>query len=102
MMPAKNRITIGANATCARTQGTLTSRRQALHFIDLWGPRLCFCQNEKVLRSHHGHSYIRISLEAAFFSRLSEASLPAQAPGVDAPKERFVKDETWEALGPSA
>src|SRR5262245_46041571 len=58
MRPANVSSTIGAKATCARTHGTLTRRLQALHAMDRLGPSDCFCQNEKVLRSHHGHAYI--------------------------------------------
>ena len=30
--------------------------------MELFGPSDCFCQNENVLRSHHGHAYIDSSL----------------------------------------
>src|SRR4051812_48833496 len=56
-MPRIATMNIGAAAMCARIHGTITGRRQALHFTGLLGPSDCFCQNEKLLRSHHGHSY---------------------------------------------
>src|SRR5687768_739345 len=49
----------GSAARCARPHGTLTCRVQPLHLMDLLGPSDCFCQKEKLSRSHHGHLYIR-------------------------------------------
>src|SRR5512141_786403 len=56
--PASARRNTGRAARWARPQGTLTERLQPMHCIDLLGPSFCFCQNENVLRSHHGHAYI--------------------------------------------
>jgi len=50
-----------AEAFFARPQGTLTRRLHPVQVRDLFGPSVCFCQNEKVLRSHHGHAYIDTS-----------------------------------------
>jgi hypothetical protein len=56
--PATASTKTGSAARWARPQGTLTERLHALHCTDLFGPSFCFCQNEKVFRSHHGHAYI--------------------------------------------
>jgi hypothetical protein len=56
--PTIARANTGSAARWARPQGTLTWRLQPVHCIVLFGPSFCFCQNENVLRSHHGHAYI--------------------------------------------
>src|SRR5450631_1533481 len=53
----------GRAARCACSHETLTRRLHPEHCSVLLGPSDCFCQNEKTLRSHHGHAYIGDSLK---------------------------------------
>src|SRR4051812_40525814 len=78
--PAMARMKTGSAARCARPQGTLTRRLQPVHSIVLFGPSFCFCQNEKVLRSHHGHLYIDVSLKSARVAALGIVYRPSRAP----------------------
>src|SRR5436305_3009709 len=63
--PASARTKTGRAARCERPHGTLTLRLQPVHCRVLFGPSFCFCQNENVLRSHHGHEYIESPWTAA-------------------------------------
>src|SRR5690349_12795503 len=69
----------GSAAICARPHGTLTLRLQPVQRRLLLGPSVCFCQNENVLRSHHGHAYIEVSLTAAHWRLLGVILDPVTA-----------------------
>src|SRR6185312_13435490 len=56
--PAIAKRNTGIAARCARPHGTLTWRVQFTQRIVRFGPRVCFCQKEKLLWLHQGHSYI--------------------------------------------
>src|ERR1700676_3321123 len=58
----------GRAARCAFSHGTLTRRLHPVHCSVLLGPSVCFCQNEKTFRSHHGHAYIGGSLKRPLWS----------------------------------
>src|SRR6185295_11649005 len=79
--PARARTKTGMAARWARPQGTLTRRLQPVHASVLVGRRVCFCQNEKVFRSHHGHAYIESLPEPAARTRLCRGySIAAASP----------------------
>src|SRR5258706_1955969 len=69
--PATAQRKTGNAARFARAHGTPTWRLHPVQRRVLCGPSDCFCQNENVLRSHHGHAYIAwISLDRPLLQRL--------------------------------